>query len=142
MSDRLLVIEDSRADAELLELALREAHVDVWIDAVTDGGEALQRLHDMAVGLERLPALVLLDLNLPGRSGREILQHIRTTQSLCELPIAVVTASATSRQEIEKIGVDAYFIKPTRWSEMLEMVEEIRELLPPPPARPRGYARI
>lgn len=130
MPDRVLVIEDSRADVELLELAFRDVGLDVWIDAITSGDEALVRVREMSIGIDHPPDLVVLDLNLPGRSGREVLALIRASTRFDEIPVVVLTGSATKQAELERLGADSYVVKPTRYADLVEIVEELRGFLP------------
>lgn len=130
MPDRVLVIEDSRADVELLELAFRDVGLEVWVDSITSGDEALERVHDMAVGIDHPPDLIVLDLNLPGRSGRDVLEQIRRSRIFDAIPVVVLTGSATKQVELERLGADGYVVKPTRYADLLEIVEELRGFLP------------
>lgn len=130
MPARLFVIEDSRADLELFEMAMRDAGVSVTIDAVSTAAEAWAHLDDIEAGLELVPDLIVLDLNLPDRPGHEILLEIRRRENLARVPVVVLTGSATRRMEIERMGADAYVTKPLRYDELLDVVEELRSFLP------------
>ena len=88
---RVLVIEDSKTDVFLIREALEAAGVRAEIDVVHDGQAALRFLDE-----EARPALVLLDLNLPKYSGREVLRHIRANLRTKDLAVLVVTSSALS----------------------------------------------
>jgi chemotaxis family two-component system response regulator Rcp1 len=87
---RILLVEDNRADALLIQEALRqvaEAHV---VDVVTDGEQALAHLR----GGGARPDLVLLDLNLPRKDGREVLADIKADPELQAIPVIVLTTSS------------------------------------------------
>lgn len=127
---RLLVVEDSRADLDLLEIAFRDAGLPVWFDTVETAGEACARVRDIAAGIEPLPDLVLLDLRLPDQPGELVLREIRSHRELDGVPVVVLTGSATRRMEIQRMGADGYIVKPLRYDELLDVVEELRAYLP------------
>ena len=123
---RVLVIEDSKTDVFLIREALETAGVQAQIDVVHDGQAALRFLDE-----EARPALVLLDLNLPKYSGREVLQHIRTNLRTKDLAVLVVTSSALSpdREELTALGFDGYFQKPSDYASFLKLGPLVRALL-------------
>jgi CheY-like chemotaxis protein len=114
----VLLVEDNVADANLLRLCLSRAKTDFRIHAVGDADSALERLRS-----GRRPDLVLLDLNLPGRDGREVLDAIRTHPSWRSIPVFVLTSSqavADVRTCAEK-RANGYLTKPLN----LEGYEEV-----------------
>ena len=78
-----------------------------------------------------MPALVLLDLNLPKYSGREVLRHIRTNLRMKDLAVLVVTSSALSqdREELTALGFDGYFQKPSDYAAFLKLGPLVKGLL-------------
>lgn len=130
MPVRLLVIEDSRADVELLALALRDVGWTAWVDAVGSAAEARARLDDVVAGLEPPPDLVVLDLALPDGSGDALLREIRSQRALDGVPVVILTGSATRRVELQRMGADGYIVKPLRYDELLDAVRELRAYLP------------
>ena len=123
---RVLVIEDSKTDVFLIREALESAGVRAGIDVVHDGQAALRFLDE-----EARPALVLLDLNLPKYSGREVLRHIRTNLRTKDLAVLVVTSSALSqdREELTALGFDGYFQKPSDYAAFLKLGPLVKGLL-------------
>ena len=85
----ILLVEDSAPDAMLIRQALREAGVHGDVEVVTDGEQALARLRGGPP-----PDLMLLDLNLPRKDGREVLAEIKCDDDLCEIPVIVLTTSS------------------------------------------------
>ena len=125
-AQRVLVIEDSKTDVFLIREALEGAGVVAEIDVVHDGQAALRFLDEA----DR-PALVLLDLNLPKYSGREVLQHIRAnsrTKDLAVLVGYVFRAFAGSRGA-HGSGFDGYFQKPSDYAEFLKLGPLVKGLL-------------
>lgn len=114
----ILLVEDSAADANLLRLCLTAAKTSFRILVVGDADAALEHLLSRG-----RPDLVLLDLNLPGRDGREVLDTIRSDPSLRSIPVVVLTSSQAVgdvRTCAEKLA-DWYLTKPLN----LEGYEEI-----------------
>ena len=123
---RVLVVEDSKTDVFLIREALESAGVRARIDVVHDGQAALRFLDE-----EARPALVLLDLNLPKYSGREVLSHIRTNLRTKDLAVLVVTSSELSqdREELTELGFDGYFQKPSNYAAFLKLGPLVKGLL-------------
>ena len=96
MSQRrtVLLVEDNRAEARLIQESLRDEHINLSLHHVLDGEQALDFLHRRGahIGAPR-PELVLLDLNVPKRSGRDVLCEIKRTPGLCAIPVVVLTTS-------------------------------------------------
>jgi CheY-like chemotaxis protein len=114
----ILLVEDNAADANLLRLCLDGVKTSFRIRAVGDADTALEHLRSSA-----RPDLVLLDLNLPGRDGRDVLDAIRSDPSLRSMPVVVLTSSqavADVRTCAEKLA-DWYLTKPLH----LEGYEEV-----------------
>jgi CheY-like chemotaxis protein len=114
----MLLIDDSDEDYESVIWALRRVAFDDRIVRCASGDEALELLYhrgryaDTAAGW--LPSLIVLDLNLPGTDGRELLQQLKRDETLRSIPIVVYTTSSDPR-DIEycyQIGANSYQVKP------------------------------
>jgi two-component system, chemotaxis family, response regulator Rcp1 len=127
----ILLIDDSPADVKIIERALLEAKVQHRLTAIQDGRRALeylQRLHDPAVPADREPDLILLDLNLPGVDGNQILTEIKNDVFLRTIPVVVLT---TSRREEDIIatyqaGANTYIQKPSEFPRYRDLVITLR----------------
>lgn len=112
----ILVVEDSLIDARLITDALKEGEVAVRLSILHDGDAALSFLRrDGAHTDAPRPELVLLDLNLPGRSGHEVLAEIRSDPELHRIPVVVLTSS-TAEQDVLRsydLCANSHVIKPT-----------------------------
>lgn len=107
----VLVVEDSADDREAIERALRASHPDLLVEFVADGADGLDRLRDAA---RPRPALVLLDLNMPGTDGYTVLSRIRAEPAAADLTVVVFTSS-TASSDIDRCyaaGADSYIYKP------------------------------
>jgi CheY-like chemotaxis protein len=111
----VLLVEDDPGDAGLVRIAMRRSHHPCRLHHVKDGGEALAFLR-RCDGHHHAPRpdLILLDLNLPGRSGHEILEEIRADSLLREIPVVILSTSGAER-DIKKaysLGASSYVSKP------------------------------
>lgn len=124
----VLLIEDDAADIELTEEALSEAEFPVNLNAVRNGIEAIAYLQKANPFQDiKIPDLILLDLNLPGMSGKEILQAIRQDSDLRHIPIAVLTTSQ-SQQDVNdsyKLGANCYVSKPVGLDEFNGVIQAL-----------------
>jgi CheY-like chemotaxis protein len=130
--DPILVVEDSPQDVALLRRAFEKAEVLSPLLSVSSGDEAIAflsgdpALTDRSKGQE-YPQLVLLDLKLPGKTGHEVLEWIRTTPGITRLPVIVLT---TSNEESDvarayELGANSYLVKPATFQELRHMVEAV-----------------
>jgi CheY-like chemotaxis protein len=142
---RILLVEDSPADAELTQEALLEYSVANSIDWVKDGAEALDFLFCRGAYEGRIfeaPAVILLDLKLPKIDGLEVLRTIRATPHLQALPVVVLTSS---REEKDLLcgyshGANAYVVKPVDGAGFIKAVGSLgvfwAMVNAPPPSLP------
>jgi CheY-like chemotaxis protein len=119
-SQPILLVEDSPEDFEATERALRKAGLKNPIYRCADGEEALDFLHRRGSYADAAdaprPGIVLLDLNLPGTDGREVLSEIKTDPALKQIPVVVLTTSSDQR-DIDvcyRSGANSYIQKPER----------------------------
>jgi chemotaxis family two-component system response regulator Rcp1 len=122
---RILLVEDLDSDAVLLREALRDSGLGDDLICVGDGQEALDLLHSGGP----LPQLVLLDLNLPGVSGREVLRDIRSNSRLQELPVVVLTTSISPGDVADayRNHANAYVRKPNGFAALASVASAIRD---------------
>ena len=125
---RILIVDDDPADAEIIQELLEECATVVEIHVVHDGIDALEYLHSCThVAASGLPDLILLDLNMPRKDGREVLQEIRATEQLLHLPVIILTTSQ-EEDEIEqayRLGANCYVSKPAAMADFERLVNAI-----------------
>jgi CheY-like chemotaxis protein len=113
---RTLLVEDSPVDIRLAREALREVAIDHELHVVTDGDQALEFLHRTSRFPEApRPDLLILDLNLPRRDGREVLAEIKADPSLRRIPVIILTTSASQDDVATAYDhfVNCYVTKPS-----------------------------
>jgi two-component system response regulator len=119
----IFIIDDSPTDIELTTIALEATGREIIVRSATDGKSALAMLRS---GLG-VPALMLLDLKMPGMSGIEVLCEIRSDDRLRELPVVVVTSSALESDRTDAIaaGASDYIQKPLALAQFSKELESI-----------------
>lgn len=126
----ILLIEDNPGDIRLAQEALKEGKVRNTLTVIQDGEEALDFLfHRGEHAAAARPDLVLLDLNLPKISGREILAQMKTDDSLKTIPVVVLTASEAEEDIIKCYGnhANCYITKPLDFSRFVQITKAIEE---------------
>lgn len=122
----VLVLEDSDEDFETLVEATNGTKLRHDLQRATTGDECLARLKG-SEGVRVLPSIILLDLNTPGIDGRETLAVIRADPELSCVPVVILSTSANPRDVnyCYAHGANAYHVKPVRYEQHLELVDEI-----------------
>lgn len=127
---RILLVEDSLRDAELVIEALEEYHLANSIVHLRDGAEALDYLHRRGAYANRendLPAVVMLDLKMPKVDGLEVLQDMKNDPVLKVVPVVIMTSSREERDLYNsyRSGVNAYVVKPVKFHEFIDAVRQL-----------------
>ncbi len=127
----IMLIEDSRADAKIIERSLRDGAVPHRLTVVPDGQQALEYLFgllDENADPEREPDLILLDLNLPGLDGHQVLGRIKGHLQLRLLPVVVLTTSCRDEDVIRtyRAGANTFIPKPAEYARFCDVVSAIR----------------
>ncbi len=128
----ILLVEDDLEDAGLTIEVLRAGEVPCRISLVRDGEEALEFLRRQGrYARAPRPDLILLDVNLPKKDGREVLTELRSERELRRIPVIVLTASTTHRQILqeENLFVESYLIKPVNREAFHAVVKSLRKYL-------------
>jgi CheY-like chemotaxis protein len=124
----ILMVEDNPGDARLVHEALRDSKIINQLNSVTDGQKALAYLRREGNFIDAVrPDLILLDLNLPRKDGREVLAEIKTDTDLQRIPVVVMTTS-TAEQDILKaynLHANCYVTKPVDLERFIEVVKAI-----------------
>jgi len=123
----ILLVEDNEADVGLTVAAFRDAVVHARVHVVRDGDEALIYLKRTE---EPRPDLILLDLNLPGMDGFQVLEHIKADPKLKTIPVIVMTGSEREEDQARayRLQIAAYIIKPADKDKYFAAIRSIKEL--------------
>lgn len=127
---RILLVEDDSGDIVLIRDALSEAGFAHELEICMDGAAACTRLERAAAETAVRPDLVILDLNLPRRDGREVYASARKRAALSGMPIIVFTTSSTDGDILSRDAkLDRYIAKPMRLEGMRELGRAVEEAL-------------
>jgi CheY-like chemotaxis protein len=140
----ILLVEDNLGDVRLTQEALRDGKISNVLHHAQDGVEAMDFLYARGKfpGAPR-PDLVLLDLNLPKKDGREVLAEVKKDPALATIPIVVLTTSKAEQDIARTYGLHAncYIVKPLDFEQFTEVVQAIESfwfcivMLPSAPVR-------
>jgi chemotaxis family two-component system response regulator Rcp1 len=127
----ILLVEDSRADAKIIERALKEGKIDHRLTVIPDGRQALDYLfaaRDDVRAAEDEPDLILLDLNLPGIDGCQVLTQIKRDPYLRMIPVVILTTSIREEDIVQTYmaGANTYIPKPTEYPNYRDLVAILR----------------
>jgi two-component system, chemotaxis family, response regulator Rcp1 len=126
----ILLVEDNEGDARLAREALRESKILNTIHHVRDGVEAMEMLHRVGrFAKSPRPDLVLLDLNLPRKDGRQVLAEIKQDEQLKRIPVVILTVSNDANDVLTTYGLHAncYITKPLDLDQFFRVVRSIED---------------
>ncbi|MBC7862278.1 MAG: response regulator [Bacteroidia bacterium] len=126
----ILLVEDNPGDVRLTREALKESKIANNLHVATDGDQALQYLKKNGKFADAItPDLILLDLNLPKKSGMEVLAEIKAHEKLMVIPVVVLTTSQSEKDILEsyKHHVNCYVSKPVSFDSFIEVVKSIED---------------
>jgi len=121
----ILVAEDDADDRFLIQTAFEEKGYTDKLDLVENGVELISYLADNAKN--NIPRIILLDLNMPKKDGRQVLRELKQHELFKRIPIVVFTTTK-NENEISRcydLGANTYIVKPTTFDELLFLVEQI-----------------
>ena len=131
----ILIVEDSHTDVFLIRDALKSAQVVANVHVVRDG-YAATNFFDAADADPNAPcpALVLLDLNLPKKTGAEVLKHLRESRRCQAAQVLIISSSDSvrDRASVEHLGAAGYFKKPTEYEAFMKLGPVVKALLDKP----------
>ena len=126
----ILLVEDNEGDIELTKEAFEDAKFRNNLHVARDGDEALDFLFKRN-GQESAhrPDIILLDLNLPGTDGREVLEQVKEDESLKRIPTIVLTSSNAERDVLDSYNLHAncYIVKPVNAAKFIEVIQQVED---------------
>jgi CheY-like chemotaxis protein len=126
----ILLVEDSPADVLIAREALAEAKLLNNIHVAEDGVEALDFLYKRGkFASSPSPDLILLDLNLPRKNGREVLEEIKADENLKRIPVVMLTTSSAEEDILRSYNLHAncYVVKPVEFESFVKAVQSIQQ---------------
>jgi two-component system response regulator len=129
-SIQILMVEDNPDDVELTTEALRDAKICHQLHVVSDGADALSFLRkEGPYANAPRPDLILLDLNLPRKDGRQVLAEIKADERLRLIPVVVLTTSQADEDILRayRLNANCYVTKPVDFDQFMKVVKAINE---------------
>jgi len=123
----ILLVEDNPGDVRLIQEVFKEAEIENQLHVTRDGEEAMQMLHQLENNQNKLPDMILLDLNLPKKSGGEVLKEIKENDKMKCIPVVVLTSSNREEDLVEsyKNNANCYITKPLNLDQLINVIREI-----------------
>ncbi|MCI0579532.1 MAG: response regulator [Chloroflexi bacterium] len=126
----VLLVDDDPGDVRLTIEALRESKLNIELSVARDGFEALARLRQEGHFAGRpMPDLILLDLNMPRKDGREALAEIKADPELRRIPVVILTTSQSEQDILASynLGANCFITKPVDLGQFVQVVQSIEE---------------
>ncbi len=127
---QVLLVEDNPGDAHLTRIALQDGKMQIQLSIVEDGVEAMAFLRRQGKYANAAhPDLILLDLNLPKKDGREVLSEIKADEALRRIPVVVLTTSQAEEDILQAYDLSAncYITKPVGFDQFVRIVQSIED---------------
>jgi CheY-like chemotaxis protein len=124
----VLLVEDDAGDVLMTREAFEDHKVSNHLTVVSDGAEALAYLRREGVYANAVrPDLILLDLNLPRRDGREVLEEVKQDEELGQIPVVVLTTSSADEDILRsyQLHANAYVTKPVDFERFIDVIRQI-----------------
>jgi len=128
----ILLVEDNVADVFFVREALRFEGIESELFVAQDGEKAVEFIESAEISRDSpCPQVILLDLNLPRKSGAEVLLRITQSSRLSQVPVVIVTSSdaPSDREETTRLGARRYFVKPRDLDEYLKLGLVVKDVL-------------
>lgn len=126
----ILLVEDNVGDIELTKEAFRDAKFRNDLHIAMDGDEALDFLYKRNSFENAItPDIILLDLNMPGTDGREVLEKIKADENLKRIPTIILTSSNAERDIVDSYDLHAncYIVKPVNAAKFINVVQQVED---------------
>ncbi len=126
----ILLVEDNEGDVGLVEEVFEEAKIRNILHVAEDGEEAMLFLHKEGPYTDvPTPDIILLDLNLPQKDGREVLEEIKTDEHLKRIPVVVLTTSKAEEDILKSYNLHAnsYITKPVDFDQFIKVIRAIED---------------
>ncbi len=126
---KLLLVEDCPSDVWLIREALKQSSLPIQLTLAEDGVQAMEHMEKAAEGKVPRPDLILLDLNLPRKNGREVLSEIKASVLHRQTPVLMMSSSRSEEdiRECYELNANCYITKPASLDSYLEVVKAIEE---------------
>jgi CheY-like chemotaxis protein len=127
----IVLVEDNPADVLLLREVLASNQIKSCLFVAPDGDEAIRFIDEIDTTQMPCPHLVILDLNLPRKSGFEVLAHVRSSEKCQQTPVVILSSSeaAKDREQATRLGASSYIRKPSTLKDLTSIGEKLKAIL-------------
>ncbi|MDP9054702.1 MAG: response regulator [Acidobacteriota bacterium] len=127
----ILLVDDNPADVLLVREALKWNGVNSAVTVARDGDDAIHLMEDIDTRVGECPGLIVLDLNLPRKTGFEVLERVRRSPLCGKTPVVVLSSSGapSDRQKAKLLGASEYFQKPSNLRDFMLIGAALRDML-------------
>lgn len=125
----ILLVEDNPGDVLLIKEAFSETELRCKISVASNGDQAMQMLRKkINHKREQKPDLILLDLNMPGKTGREVLSEIKSDHELKSIPVVIMSGSKAPIDitDTYKLHANSYIVKPAKLNQLVDIIKTIQ----------------
>lgn len=124
---RVLIAEDDPDDRNFISFAFQENNLDGNFHFAFDGEEAISYMSALETSGNLCPNLIILDLNMPKKNGKDVLQWLKAHPFYCRIPVIILTTSSNEEEVnlLYSLGASAYFIKPFSVPELSEIIKKL-----------------
>lgn len=129
----ILIVEDNYDDYESTMRSLQKNHLMIPVQWCKTGQQAIDYIYKQGEFSEspdvKTPVLVLLDLNMPGMNGRDVLEKIKSDPEKRSIPVVMLTTSSNDKdvKECYRVGASTYIQKPVRFEELIEAIRAMKD---------------
>jgi len=126
--DSICIVDDDGDDRQIIENAFRQTGTAAEIAMFENGTDLLDHLNEKQS--DRLPTLILLDLNMPGKDGREVLKEIKAISNFRHIPIVIFTTSSFDhdRTNCYLLGANCFVTKPPEYDKLVVAIQSVSKL--------------
>jgi CheY-like chemotaxis protein len=130
----ILLVDDNPGDVRLAREVFTEAGLPAEVRSAGDGVEAVTILQRMLSGTADIPALVLVDINMPRMNGFELMAFIKRQPQLAQVPVFILSSSRRDADaaRAHDLGAEGYLVKPESFDGYIEIATSLARYLPPP----------
>ncbi len=138
VNDLVLLVDDNPGDLALMAEAMKDIAGRISLQSACGGAEAIRYLQHVGAGEAAAPALIILDINMPGTDGFAVLMHVRSTHQLLMIPVFMLSSSelAGDVSKSERLGADGYLQKPDHYDDFLRMAHKLSAWMNRGPRKP------
>ena len=126
--ESICIVDDDGDDRQIIQDAFRQTGTSAEIASFENGNALIDHLKEL--GSNQLPSLILLDLNMLGKDGRELLQEIKSINNFRHIPIIIFTTSSSDhdRTNCYALGANCFVTKPSAYNKLVESIQSISKL--------------